>query len=293
MKRTPLHLILLLVAVLGIATSCEDPIPDDAYVEELVVEGFAIAGRPLTDIRIFRTLSITDTFSLERAMIRDADVIITENGTQVPVRYVSDTLGGHYEAVDTSYRVKHNSTYQITVNAIGKTATATATTLAPFDWIAAPKDTMQYPGEARETERFDSLKVSWGGQSGVFIYVIGVECQDTLGYGQYLVPPTQESNRRIRDEEPDDDLLIRNERTRYGLALVANSDIVWRVFKWFGPHRLHIYAGDRAFQEWFQQVGFGGRSTYDYRLGNVEGALGVWAGASELTGEFFLKKDQP
>lgn len=293
MKRPPLHLLFVLFAVLGVTTSCEDPIPDDAYVEELVVEGFTIAGRPLTGIRIYRTLSITDTFKLQDAMISDADVIITENGTQVPVHYVPDSLGGRYEAIDTSYRVKHNSTYQITVNAIGKTATATATTLAPFDWIAAPKDTMQYPGKARETERFDSLKVSWEGQSGVFIYVIGVECLDTLDYGKYLVPATDESNRRIRDEEPDDDLLIRNERTRYGLAIVANSDIVWRVFKWFGPHRLRIYAGDRAYQEWFQQVGFGGRSTYDYRLGNVEGALGVFAGASELNGEFFLKKDQP
>ena len=293
MKRLPLHIVLSLIAVLGFTTACEDPIPDDAYVEELVVEGFAIAERPLTGIRIYRTLSINDTFDLNKAMIRDANVVITENGTRVPVHYVPDSLGGRYEAIDTSYRVKHNSTYEITVNAIGKTATATATTLDKFEWIAPPKDTMQYPGEARETERFDSLRVSWEGQPGVFIYVLGIECLDTTGYGEYLVPPTADTNRRIRKEEFDDNLLVGRERTRYGLAVVANSDIVWRVFKWFGPHKLRVYAGDRAYQEWFQQVGFGGRSTYDYRLGNVEGALGVFAGASELTGDFFLKKDQP
>lgn len=293
MRPNRLLSLLALVALVGLTTACEDPIPDDAYVEELVVEGFAIAGRPLDGIRIFRTLSINDTFSLDAAMIRDANVIILENGTQIPVHYVADSLGGHYEAIDTSYRVKPNSTYNLTVNAIGKTATATATTLNTFNWISAPKDTMQYPGKARETERFDSLKVSWQGQQGVFVYVLGVECLDTTGYGQYLQPATTDTNRRIRDEEYDDDLLIGRERTRYGLAIVANSDIVWRVFKWFGPHRIHVYAGDRAFQEWFQQVGFGGRSTYDYRLGNVQGALGVWAGAAELTGDFFLKKDQP
>ena len=287
MKRL-LTIALVLAATL---TACEDPLPEDVYIPELVVEGFVIADRPLSEIRIYRTLPITDTFKLENAIIPDADVIITENGTQIPVRFEPDVLGGTYQAVDTSYRVKYDAEYKIVVSAFDRTLTATAQTRSKFDWIMPPKDTLQYPGRDRENERFDSLDVSWEAQT-VGIYVIEMNCLDTTGYGEYLTPPTEEMNRRIRDEEPDQELLINTESARYGAAFFASTPTVWSIFRWFGPHEIHVYAGDGAFQEWFQQVGFGGRSTYDYRLSNIEGGLGVWAGASEVRAPIFLLKDQ-
>ena len=286
--RNSLITVLALFAIVG----CEDPLPEDVYIPELVVEGFVIADRPLNGIRVFRTLPITDTFRLVDAVLPDADVMVTENGTPIPVRFVADERGGSFEAVDTAYRVKYETEYKIVVSAIGKTASATAQTLGRFNWIAPPRDTLQYPGAERETERFDSLDVSWESQS-IGIYVVAMECLDTTGYGEYLTPPTSDTNRRIRDEEPDQNLLINNEMARYGASFFTSTPVVWSIFRWFGPHRIHVYAGDGAFQEWFQQVGFGGRSTYDYRLSNIEGGLGVWAGASEVTSPIFLLKDKP
>lgn len=286
-----INIITLLVTAMLLLSSCADPVPED-YVEEIYVEGFVITERPLTKIKILRTLPLTEPYSINKAVINDAFVSVKENGVDVPMIFVEDSLGGFYRAADTNFRAKYNSTYELTVVASGRTLQATATTLAPFQWVKPPKDTIVYPGKARETEFFDSLKISWEGQEGIPIYVLGIENLDTTGYGIYLTPPTDEHNDRVREDDFDDETLIANERTRYGLSFVSNSPIVWRVFKWYGKHRLHVYAGDNAFREWYQQVGAGHRSQYDYRLSNVEGGLGIWAGASVLTGDFFFKKEQ-
>lgn len=226
-------------------------------------------------------------------MIRDAEVLLTENGTPVSVRYVDDVRGGFYEVADTSFRVKHETTYRIEVRARGKVVTATAQTPKAFNWVISPKPILLYPGRSNETKQFDSLRVSWTGQEGIGRYVVGIECLDTVNYGSYLTPATADTNRRIREEEFDDGTLISSERTRYGFSFVSNTPVVWIAFKWFGVHRIHVYTGDEAFQAWFSMVGFGRRSSYDYRLSNVEGGLGVFAGASEITAPIFLLKDTP
>jgi hypothetical protein len=232
-----------------------------------------IAEAPITNVRVFRTLPIKDTFTFAKAMIKDAVVNVTENGVPVPMEFVDDSLGGYYRSVDTTFRAKHNAIYELQVIARGKTLTATAQTRGAFDWVKPPVDTLNYPGRANETRIYDSLNISWQGQAGTERY----------------------SNRRLRDPEDefDDGTLIANERTRFGFTIVSNTPVVWFAFKWFGRHRLHIYTGDEAFQEWHALVGFGRRSNYDYRLGNVVGGLGVWAGASQITSDIFLKKDQP
>ena len=276
-----------LVALL--LTSCEDPVPND-YTEEIYVEGFVVAGRPLTHVRVNRTLPLTEPYSVNNSVIRNAEVVVLEDGNPVPMVFVDDTTGGYYAAADTAFRVKHNSSYALTVRALGRTLQATAQTLSTFDWISPPKDTIHYPGKENETKTFDSLNIVWQSQSGVSIYVIGIECRDTSGYGEYLTPPTSDSNSRVRDDEFDDGLRVSNETTRYGLAFTSSTPVVWRAFKWYGPYTLHVYAGDLAFQEWFQMVGGGRRSNYDYRLSNMTGGLGVWAGASVISSDLFLKK---
>jgi hypothetical protein len=138
----------------------------------------------------------------------------------------------------------------------------------------------------------DSLRISWEGQTSVLRYGIGIECLDTLGYGEYLEPPTEELNNRVREEDFYDGTLIANERTRYGFSTVSNTPVVWGGFAWFGKQRLWIYAGDKAFQDWLAAVGFGQRSQYDYRLSNVKGGLGTFAGASRISSDLFLFKEK-
>lgn len=284
-------LVLLLCGVF-VLSSCEDPVPDD-YTPELVVEGFVIAGQPLNNVKVFLSQPIQDTFNIETAMVRDAEVLVLENGTPVSMIYVASENGGYYAAADTSFRAKFNTTYDLTVRASGFTASAIASTKGEFGWTVPPKEIMQYPGAENETKEFDSLKVSWEPTPGTSLYVLAIQCQDTSGYGEYLSPPTSDTNRRVRNEDFDAGTLVARERTQHGVAFVANTPTVWRAFKWFGQHSIKVYAGDQAFQNWFSQVGFGRRSSYDYRRSNIKGGLGVWAGASVIEAPALLLKDKP
>ena len=282
---------LMLLAVVMV-TACEDPIPDD-YIEEIVIEGFVIAEQPLSKIKVYASQPLSDTFRIEDAMISDAQVSVLENGLPIPMMFTMDSLGGFYEAVDTAFRVKYDTRYDLTVDTRGFHITATAETKSKFDWVNPPDEVLYYPGKENETVIFDSLNISWTGQVGISRYIIAMECLDTLGYGEYLTPPTPDSNRRLRDNDFDNGTLVANERTIHGLSFVSNTPVVWRAFKWFGAHELNIYTGDQAFEKWFSQVGFGRRSSYDYRLSNIKGGLGIWAGAAKISAPLFLVKDNP
>jgi hypothetical protein len=291
MMRTRIVL-LISVVISAFTVGCEDPVPTD-YVQELVVEGFVFVGQPIENIRIMKTLPIADTFRLIDAAIRDAQVRITVNGVPLAVEYVPDSLGGTYRVADREYRAVSGATYNIEVVAIGKKLTATTLTPDTLSWVQAPKDTLQYPGRLFELTRSDSLDVSWTPVNGVSQYIVAVECIDTLGYGIYLNPQTTDTNRRIRDQDRfDSGTLIASERVRFGFSILTRSPTVWSVFKWFGKHEIRVYAGDQAFQEWFRMVGFGRRSSYDYRLSNIKGGLGTWGSASSVSKSAFLKKDQ-
>jgi len=293
MKLLPTITFLLSTLISALLIGCADPVPSD-YTEEVVLEGFVLVGEPLSNIRIYRSLPITDTFKIENAVVPDAEFIVMADGREIAMEFTSDSLGGTYRAVDTSYRVLPSVTYSATVRARGKVLTGTTTTPRILSWRVAPQDTFNYPGIANELVRYDSLDISWLSVPGVQRYVLSIQCLDTLGYGVYISPPTTDTNRRLRKEDRfDDGTLITSERTRYGLALQASTPVVWSAFKWFGTHEIRVYAPDKAFNDWFSMVGFGRRSQYDYRLGNVKGGLGVWGSASIIKHNSFLKKDNP
>lgn len=289
--RTSIMLLISLVLAV-VLVGCEDPVPTD-YEQEIVVEGFVFVGQPIEGIRVMKTLPISDTFRFVDAAIRDAQVRIIADGVPLSVEYVPDSLGGTYRVADRSYRAVSGATYDIEVVALGKKLTASTVPPDTLSWVQAPKDTLQYPGRLFELTRNDSLDVSWTPVTGVSQYIVAVECMDTLGYGVYLDPQTADTNRRIRDQDRfDTGTLIASERVRFGFSILARAPTVWSVFKWFGKQEIRVYAGDRAFEEWFRMVGFGRRSSYDYRLSNVKGGLGTWGSASTISKSTFLKKDQ-
>lgn len=290
MKTHRSFLILALITFAGLfVAGCADPIPDD-YVPEIVVEGFLIAGEPINHLRIYQSQPLSDTFSLRRAVITNAQVTLLEDGKPIPMQFVDDSSGGMYKPIDTTFVVKYETAYELNVRAIGKTASATAKTQKRFSWIRRPADTLHYPGEKYELQPADSLGISWEGQEGIVRYVIGMECLDTLHYGEYLNPPTTDTNARVRKKDFEEGTQIANERTRYGFSMSSNTPVVWLAFKWFGRQKIVVYAGDNAFQEWFSLVAFGQRSQYDYTLSNIQGGLGVFAGASKIEAPIFLAK---
>jgi hypothetical protein len=275
-------------------TGCEDPVPND-YIEEIMLEGLLVVGEPLAEIRIMRTLPLTDTFRFEEAMLRDAIIVVTADGTDIPMVFVDGPRGGTYRAIDTSYRVKPNTTYEVFVEARGARLTASTRTPQAFDWLTKLPDVVQFPSkDSLLLPVDDSLCLSWTPVPSTELYIISMTCLDTLSYGSYLTPPTQEANDRTIRANPDffdrSGTLVANERTTLGATRFAGSQTVWGIFRWYGLHRLRIYVPDRPFLEWYLQVGSGRRSTYDYRLGNVKGGLGVWGSASQIESNILLLK---
>ncbi len=277
-----------------IIAGCEDPVATD-YKEEIVLEGLLLVGEPLEQIRIMRTLPITDTFSFERAALPDATIIVEADGTEIPMEYIPDSRGGTYRAADTTYRVKPNVLYRVTVQARGARLTAATRTPPLFEWDAPPRSWLRYPHpDSLLVSVDDSLLISWTSVPGIEQYIISITCLDTLGYGQYLEPPKLETNQRTRRPVPDffdqSGTLIANERTTLGSTRFTTSQTVWGVFRWYGLHEIRIYAPDRAFLDWIDLVGSGRRSSYDYRQSNIKGGLGAWGSASLVKQRTFLLK---
>lgn len=273
---------------------CQDPVPAD-YKEEVMLEGLLLVGEPLENIRILRTLPVTDTFSFEKASIPDATIIVRADGVDVPMEYLPDARGGTYRASDTSYRIKPNVVYSVTVQTRNSQLTAATRTPVEFAYTAPPRPWLQYPHpDSLLVSVDDSLLISWTPVPNVELYIISITCLDTLGYGHYLEPPTTDSNRRTVRPNPDffdqSGTLIANERTTLGATRFTASQTVWGVFRWYGPHEIRIYAPDEAFKEWIDLVGNGRRSSYDYRQSNVRGGLGVWGSASVVKQRTFLLK---
>ncbi len=282
--------VLLALALPG----CEDPVPTD-YTEEIMLEGILLVGEPLQDIRVLRTLPVTDTFRFDQAILSDASVVVTADGVDIPMSFVSGPNGGTYRATDTSYRVRANTVYSVVVQARGSRLTASTRTPQPFEWVTPPKAFIQFPAkDSLLLPVDDSLLVTWTPVPKTELYIIGLTCLDTTNYGTYLSPPTGDTNERTMRPSPDffdrSGTLVANERTTLGATPFTTSQTVWGIFRWYGMHELRVYAPDRAFLEWFYLVGGGRRSSYDYRLGNITGGLGVWGSASLVKSNSFLLK---
>ena len=161
-----------------------DPVPTD-YKEEIMLEGLLLVGEPLQDVRILKTLPVTDTFSFERASLSDAKITVLANGVNIPMEFVPDSRGGTYRAVDTSYRVQAKTVYAVTVQANGSTLTASTLTPASFAWTTPPKTFIRFPfQDSLLTAVNDSLLVTWSPVQGTELYIIGLTCLVTIEIGR-------------------------------------------------------------------------------------------------------------
>lgn len=132
-------------------SSC-DIYEQDEYRELIVLEAYAIAGRPLPDVRISRTLPIADEYSFNEAAITSAAVVITvtnsegsENGS---FSYFQQRQGV-YRANDRNYRVEAGSTYRIDVQFQDRPDQLRAITTVPaqFEILSEVKDSYVYQSE--------------------------------------------------------------------------------------------------------------------------------------------------
>ena len=288
------HIILALCAACSILalSSCEDPVAFD-YIPEYAVEAYLLVDDPITDVMITKSQPVADSFVYENSIVRDAKVHIIRNQKDtMTLQFFPSERGGEYRLADTSIRVQPSTRYDfLAIMPDGKRVTGTTFTPERVQWINPPRSVLQYPTDTLNLFAPDSLSISWTPIQGIPEYLIAITCLDTLGYGQYLDPPTADSNRKIFRffrRNPDSPRL-RN-LTLYGFLQATKAPVVWTAFRWYGKHKLRIIAPDKNFLNWFK-ARWGGNE-YDYRLASVQGGLGVFASGSYVEQETFLLKNQ-
>lgn len=288
--RASLQCVVVLLAI--ILGACEDAAPTE-YIPQVVVEAFLIVDEPVDGIRVTRSQSVADTFRYERSAIADADVKLIAGDRTYQLAYRSDSTVGEYYLPDTSIRIEPLTTYRLVVTTPdGTVASGETRTKERIAWIKPPREILYYPQDTVGLPAPDSIALSWTALPDVTEYVIAVTCLDTLGYGRYLDPPTDERNRRmVRFFE--EGAPFYDDVTRTGFIQGSGTPVSWFAFKWFGRQEVVVYAADQAFVNWYKMTHFQSPPTYQPLLGNVTGGLGVVASASAARREIFVMKNQP
>jgi hypothetical protein len=281
-----ISLLLLSLSVLFI-NYCEDPVPTD-FKEEIIVEAYLLVGQPIENILIRRTIPISDSIEYAKSIIRDAKVKIIGNNREFNLTIDNDTTLGYYFS-DKTYLVKENTKYNLEIEfADGSIVKAETTTPLPTEWIKKSNGTLQYPLDSIKLPASDTI--AWIPIDGQSFYMLSVKCLDTLEYGKYLTPPTEEKNRRpFRPFGGNNEI---KELTNFAFIPNTKTTVVWNTFRFFGKHEVAIYTVDWNMTRWFIQV----QASRDYSplLGSIEGkAIGVFGSAAGIKDTFMLLKNQP
>lgn len=266
--------------------SCEDEPPMD-YIAETYIEGYLIVGEPIQNIIVMRTQPLDENYSYEKSLIRDADVKIIGDSREFILGIDPEGENGYYDPGG-EYLVKSGITYKLEVIVDDELITAETTTPPATEWTELPQSPLQYPKDTLNLPATDYI--GWKAVPDYHFYLISVKCLDTLEYGNYLDPPTNEMNRRLERDWMQDEAY----RDKTSWAFIANNrtSVVWNTFKWFGRHEVTVFVPDWPMMEWFIQQS--AKYEYDPLLSNIEGkGFGVFGSAYAIRDTFFLLKNQP
>lgn len=139
--------------VLILITSC-DVYNQDAYRELVVMEAYAIAGRPLPDVRVSTTGPVNEKYSFTDVAINDASVVVTQldsNGEPLQDFSYTRHSTGVYRASNQSTLVEPGATYRINIQFESRPEQLTAETVVPqqFEILSDVEESYVYQSEDR------------------------------------------------------------------------------------------------------------------------------------------------
>lgn len=143
----PILLVLILI------TSC-DVYNQDDYRELVVMEAYAIAGRPLPDVRVSTTGPVNDEYSFVDVAINDASIVVTQldsNGEPLEDFSYTRRTTGVYRATNQSVLVEPGATYRINIQFESRTEKLKAETVVPqqFEILSDVNESYVYQSEDR------------------------------------------------------------------------------------------------------------------------------------------------
>ena len=273
-------------------SACED-LPPDIYDPKIYVETYLIVDKPIEQVKIMYTQSVSDTFRYENNFIRNADVSIHYNDKTLNLITDANGINGYYYP-DTNIKVLPATEYKLEVR-LKNGSLITAKTFTPnrFNWIVAPPQEYYYPKDTVNlSDGKDTAKISWEKNAFAIYYLIRVACLDTVNYGKYISPPTADSNRRVYKPYGNPKKPSYKRTQIWGFLPANETPVVWTFFKWYGKQRISILTPDFNMLKWSLQYFQTGQ--YDPLLGNIEGdGIGIFGSASEIDADMFLYWPNP
>ncbi len=286
--KNAINSLILLVALVFALTSCEDDVLKD-YVPRNMVEAYLIVDHPIENVKVLKSQQVFGKFDYNKALIRDAQVFVKGDGQVIELKIDQTGVTGYYDPAK-QYLIKPNTEYTLEIILSDKTV-MTAKTITPgkTEWTKEAKDQIQYPKDTLKLKA--SEMIQWKRVTGVDFYIGNIKCLDTLNYGKYLTPATEELNRRCYNFTTDHQDGEEFKEISMTVFLANNeSSVVWNAFKWFGKHSVTIYAPDDNMIRWFIQS-YQMRE-FDSRLNSINNGYGCFGSASMVTDTFFLVKNQ-
>lgn len=124
----------------------------DEYVEHVVLESFAIANRALPDVKLSRTMQVTDEYNFSDAALNEATVIFTmldEDGSELEAFSYRQDSAGIYRALNRRQRIEAGQTYQIEVTFADRPDVLSAITTVPrqFEILSEIKESYVYQSD--------------------------------------------------------------------------------------------------------------------------------------------------
>lgn len=285
------RILFLLCAISIVLISCEDPAPND-YQPRIFVEAYLFVDEPISGIKVLQTQPLDRAYSEDIAHIKDAQVKIIQGNDTFKLEYSDEKPKGYYYP-DTTYKVKAEMQYILEIiTKNGEKIKSITRTPGRTHWIKKSPYKLYYPKDTLKLPKDDTLDIEWAPVNKVNFYFVRVACLDTLEYGIYLEPPTDEKNRRCFNVFNDQEQMYKNV-TMWGFVGNTKSPAVWMSFKWFGKHSLDIVVPDNNMLNWFMNLYFSGSSYHEPNFNSVNGAEGVFGSAFILKSEVFLHKNQP
>ncbi|HZV13138.1 MAG TPA: hypothetical protein VFA55_07975 [Candidatus Kapabacteria bacterium] len=279
-KRSALLLVSVFAALFASwLISCQD-VPPVAYIQQIVVQGYLFANRPIDSIIVDRSLPVNLFYDRDSAGITDAQVTITvDSKTYSLVPYTKEP--GSYYLPDTTMLVRSGKTYYLQIQYNGQTVTAQTTVPDSIKITKRLPDTLQYPQDTINIINYPDSIITWTGVPNKISYAASITCIDTTYYDslQHI------ANRHVYRPGGDS---YDNPTSWFSFLPVSTVPVPWTVFKWYGSQRIVIYNIDQNFNDWLKMADLNG-GTFTQDLNHINGGIGVFGSAGIDTMTTFLK----
>lgn len=172
------HLYIFALAFSLIMIGC-DVYEQDDYQELVVLEAYAIAGRPMPDVRLSTTNPATEEYSFRDVALNDASVVISQlDDAGQPVVDFKYTLrtNGIYSATDRSGLVQPGTAYRINVQFDSRQEQLSAETVVPrqFEVLSDVKNSYVYQSD----EQLEILLTATESNANQNVYVFNTLTQE-------------------------------------------------------------------------------------------------------------------